>query len=40
MGGLGVSLGHLAGYDDEKGLEYLGGDFLEEKELMKREKGE
>ena len=21
--GLGISLGHLAGYDDEKGLEYL-----------------
>ena len=39
IGGLGDSLGHLAGYDDEKGLEYQGEDILEEKHLMKREKG-
>jgi len=31
MEGLGDSLGHLAGYDDERGLEYLGEGILEEK---------
>ena len=30
IGELGDSLGHLAGYGDERGMEYLGEDILEE----------
>ena len=34
-----MSLGHLAGHDEEKGVGWLGNDNLERKHLMKREKG-